>query len=95
MNELRQKHPNIEIVLVLAYLPTEKGGKDEERSCTSTIYPEGLELVPQRFAITYRNRWIVEQSDYLIAYVRSSHGGSYEALKNAKRKGKRIVNLAD
>jgi len=60
-----------------------------------TILPEGLELVPQRYAITHRNRWIVQESDYIIAYVQTSYGGAYEALKYARNKGKQTVNLAE
>ncbi len=33
------------------------------------IYPE-LERVPYRFAISARNKWMVEQSDVVIGYVR-------------------------
>jgi len=95
LNELKRKYAHIEIVLVCAYLTTKKKTKYEMNLYDSTLYPEGLEDVPQRFAITYRNRWMVEQSDCLIAYVRTSYGGAYTALQYAKRKNKRVTNLAD
>jgi len=95
LKELKRKYSHIEIVLVLAYLPTEKMERFETNSYDSTLYPEGLETVPQRFAINCRNRWVAEQSDCLIAYVRESYGGAYESLRYALRKGKQIVNLAD
>lgn len=93
LNEIKRKYPYINIVHVLAYLPIEKTNEYKTSLYSSTIYPNGLEIVPQKFAITYRNRWIVEQSDCLITYVRTSYGGAYKALQYAKRKGKKIVNL--
>lgn len=60
-----------------------------------TIFPEGLELVPRRFAITHRNRWMVDQADYVVAYVDHNYGGAAQTLKYAKGKGtKQILNLA-
>ena len=94
LNELKRKYPQIEIILVLAYLPTEKKPEYETDLYDATLYPEGLETVPKRFAISHRNRWIVQQSDYLITYVRTSYGGAYKALQHAKRTGKQMINLA-
>jgi hypothetical protein len=77
----------------LAYLPTgaDKTGGDGR---FPTLYPEGLEFVPRRFAITRRNRWMVEQSDYVIAYVQTGYGGAYIALEHARQRGVKTVNLA-
>lgn len=59
-----------------------------------SIYPE-LEKVPPRFAISRRNRWIVESSDIIIAYISRSFGGAYQAYRYAKRKKKKIFNIVD
>jgi len=93
LRELQKKYSYISIYRILAYLPTDK---DEYRDgqYEKTIYPEGLELVPQRFAIKFRNRWIVEQTDFVIAYVQLDYGGAYEAVKYAERKKKSIINIA-
>ena len=42
---------------------------DTDISDIETIYPEGLEYTPRRFAISKRTQWMVQQSDYVIAYV--------------------------
>ena len=65
----------------------------ELRIYVSFIYPP-LEKVPLKFAINKRNEWMIDQSDFVIAYVEHSFGGAYQSLKYAYRKGKRIVNLA-
>ena len=56
------------------------------------IYPD-LETCPLRFAITKRNRWIVENSDFIIFYVSHSWGGAYESLEYAKKKRKNFINI--
>ena len=60
----------------------------------STVYPP-LEKVPLKFAIKKRNEWMIDQSDFIIAYVEHSYGGAYQSLNYARRKKKRIVNLAE
>ena len=30
----------------------------------NTLLPEGIENVPPRFAISWRNKWMLERSDY-------------------------------
>ena len=60
----------------------------------SVIYPP-IESVPFKFAINKRNEWMVDQSDFIIAYVCHSYGGAYQSLNYARRRGKQIVNLAE
>ena len=88
--EMKADYP-ISVFRILAYVPGKKYIEDKY----PTILPEGVELVPPRYAITHRNRWIVEASDYVIAYVQTSYGGAYDALKYARHKGKQTVNLAE
>ena len=57
------------------------------------LYPE-LENKPKRYAITYRNRYMVEVADYIIAYVTHDWGGAYATYQHAKKKGKTVFNLA-
>lgn len=42
--------------VVLAYLPVKKNEYD---NFTNTILPEGIETVPKRFAIPWRNKWMI------------------------------------
>ena len=52
--------------VVLAYLPTKKSEYDDY---TNTILPEGIETAPKRFAISYRNKWMIGQSDVVAFFV--------------------------
>ena len=93
LKQLREKYPHIRYYVVLAYMPTEKYEFDTT-DYGETIYPEGLESVPPRFAISKRNQWMVEKSEIVVAYVKYSTGGAAQAKKIAERKGKTIINIA-
>ncbi len=92
LESLKQEYPHIRFAKVLAYLPTVK----EEINTTdysNTVFPEGLENVPPRFAIDKRNRWMVDQADIVVVYVKYSTGGAVKFAELAKRKGKTVINL--
>ena len=88
--ELKKKYPHIKSILVLAYLNREV----DMTYCDETTYPP-LENTPPRYAISKRNEWLVAQADTVIAYVSYSWGGATKTLQFAKRKHKRIINLAE
>ena len=56
----------------------------------STVYPP-LEAVPRRFAITHRNRWMVDVADVVVAYVLHDWGGAATTLRYANQKAKRSI----
>lgn len=88
--ELAQTYP-IHYDVVLAYLPKEN---DPSLDGSHTILPDGLELVLQRFAIDFCNRWILDRSDIAVTYVRYPGGAAkFKAL--AKRKGKMVVEVSE
>ncbi|MBR2885932.1 MAG: hypothetical protein IKB93_14265 [Clostridia bacterium] len=78
--------------VVLAYLPTEKNKYD---NLTNTIYPEGLETVPKRFAISWRNKWMIQQSDFVVTYVTHNFGGAWQFKAMAERQGKMVIELSE
>ena len=86
-----EKPYSITYDVVLAYLPKKT---DPFFEAYYTILPEGIEAVPRRFAIDYRNKWLVEHSDIVITYVERSFGGAAKFKALAKREGKRIVELS-
>ena len=92
LRQLGEKYPHIRYYVVLAYMPTVKDEFDIT-NYSETIYPEGLESVPPRFAISKRNQWMVEKADIVVTYVKYSTGGAAQAKKLAERKGKTIVDI--
>ena len=93
--DLKKQYPNLECCTVLAYMPGIKSEFDVAYEKLETLYPDGLEKVPKRFAIDWRNKWMVQQSDYVISYVRHSFGGAAKYMELAKRKKKIVYNLAN
>lgn len=90
LRKQKKRYPQIELVLVLAYLKT----RQDISYYDSTVYPP-LEAVPRRFAISYRNRWMVESTDVIVAYVLHDWGGAATTLQYAKQKKKPIISFAD
>ncbi len=82
--------PNVILTLVVPYLKSNYSVANYDY----IVYPE-LENIPPKYAISHRNRFMVDKSDLIIAYVNKSYGGAYSMLKYAKLKGKPILNLAD
>lgn len=89
LEDLSQTYP-ITYSVVLAYLPTEKNKYD---NLTNTIYPEGLETVPKRFAISWRNKWMIQQSDIVVTYVTHNFGGAWQFKTVAEQMRKRVIEL--
>ena len=87
-------HNNASLVFITPYLD----GYSQEHNRTLSdlydeiIYPE-IEDKPLRFAIHYRNRWMVDKADILICGVNHKWGGAYKAYCYAKRRGKTIFNV--
>lgn len=77
-------------------MPKEKDEYDNAlKIFDDTIYPN-IENVPPRFAIIKRNEWMVNNSDFLIAYVENRFGGARKTLQYAeKKKNIKIINLVD
>lgn len=91
LENLPQTYP-ITYNIVLAYIPTKKSEYD---SFINTLLPEGIETIPKRFAISYRNKWMVEQSDVVVTYVTHSFGGAAQFKAMAERQGKTVIELSE
>ena len=89
LENLSQTYP-ITYNIVLAYIPTKKSEYDV---FTNTILPEGIETIPKRFAISWRNKWMIQQSDVVVTYVSHSFGGAAKFKEMAERQGKTVIEL--
>ena len=90
-------HRNASLAFVTPYI-TEEYQRNHlteiKKQYHSVIYPE-IENVPKKFAIAYRNRYMVEKADLIICYVKREYGGAFQAIKYAEIKGKTIINIAN
>ena len=90
LKELKAKYPHIRYTVVLAYMPDEH---TKELYGENTLYPDGLETVPKRFAISKRNDWMIQQSGVAVCYVHKITGGAAKFRDKAEKKGLKVINL--
>lgn len=93
LSRIREDHPQIQYYIVLAYMPNTNEGLNDDY-LKHTLVPDGIEGVPKRFAINYRNKWMVEQSDYVITYITHSYGGAAKFARLAEKKNKLCIPLS-
>ena len=91
LTELKKEYP-INVEVVLAYLPDEKNTSSRDYDI-QTIFPEGIERVPKKFAINFRNEWMIKKSDYVVTYVKYSVGGAFKFKEYAEMKKKEVINI--
>lgn len=93
LRELAQEYPQINYTVVLERLPG-KQNEDYPEDYSDTMLPEGIEEVPPRFAISWRNKWMLRQSDYVVTYITHSWGGAAQFAEIAEHQKKPVINLA-
>ena len=100
VGEVKMKYPHIKNYIVLAYRDNyhiEKYDHFCHYYQAETIYMLEYSVHP-KYAIIERNKWMVDNSDYLIAYVNRNYGGAYNTLmytKSTRKNAIEIINLAD
>ncbi len=89
LRQLQQKY-SIRYAVVLAYMP---GEMTEYEDHSDTMLPEGIEEVHPKYAISWRNDWLLRQSNFVIAYIHHNWGGAARYVQKACRQGKTVINL--
>lgn len=92
VKEMKQKHSDISLWLLLPYHPSERPIEATE-GFDGTYYPEGQEFVPKRLAIVKANQAMVNLCDVLIAYAKGP-GNSRNLVEYAHKRGVSVINLA-
>ena len=98
VRNVKKRHPEVTLTRLLAYYRTDR---PEELSpgFDGSLFPDGLESVPKRFAIVQANRWMVHHCDCLIAYDRGYPGNTQAIVKLARAREKeglmRVENLGE
>ena len=93
----KEQHPEASLIFITPYI-TEEYDRNHLRyyraKYDDIFYPE-LEKIPPKFAIVYRNRWMIEKSDLVICGITHDFGGAYKTYLYAKKKKKKIFNITD
>ncbi len=94
--KFKENHPKVKLIFITPYISVKHQIKYDEyqkERFDLIIYPS-LEKVPLRYAISHRNRWIIEQADVIISFITHKNGGAYTMYRLAKRKNKKVYNIA-
>lgn len=83
--EAKKKHPHIKLYRLLPYFPRQREPIESEYY-DGSIYLDGMETVPRRFAIVQANHCMVDRSDYLIANAWQPGSNSLKLVEYARRK---------
>ena len=94
LKELALTYPHIRYAVVLERMPVKQSDLNA-RDFSDTLLPEGIETVPPRFAISWRNKWMIKHSDYVVTYITRSLGGAAQFAELAKKQRKTVINLPD
>ena len=93
VRSMKRANPHLGLVLVLPYLTrqaaTEKAWYESQYD--EILTPAELDGIHPKAAITLRNHWMVDHSDFVIAALRRDYGGAAEAVRYAKNQGKVVV----
>ena len=88
VKRLKQKYPDITLMLVLPYHPAERPTEAPD-GFDGTYHPDGLESTPKRYAIVRANKIMVDTCEWLVCYVRHGAGNSRKLLEYAQRRAAR------
>lgn len=50
---------------------------------------------PYKAAIEKRNRWLAENCDLMIGYIKRESGGAYKCFSYARERGVLLINIAE
>lgn len=92
LKELVLLYPHINYAVVLERMPPKRDEFDT-RDYSDTMLPEGIETVHPRFAISWRNKWMIKQSDYVVTYITHSWGGAAQFAELAEKQKKTVINV--
>ena len=93
LKELVSVYPHINYAVVLERIPPKRDEFDT-RDYSDTMLPEGIETVHPRFAISWRNKWMIKQSNYVVTYITHSWGGAAQFAEIAEKHRLYTINLA-
>jgi len=81
----KKRHPDVTLTLLLPYHPFDRPIRTPP-GFDGTFYPPGMETVPKRAAIVRANRYMVDHSDYLIAYAWHPASNARDLVEYAQRR---------
>ena len=89
LSNIKSENNEIDFKIVLSYLDEKALTNNQD----ATIFPEGLEKVPKRYAISKRNDWLISNSNIAIIYSTNTFSNSFKLSQKAIKKKLTVINL--
>lgn len=95
VRKLKKKYVDIKLILVYPYFTNDINVNKEfyNTNYDSILIPEEFAGAHYKRAIKLRNKWMIDNSEFVISCVNRNFGGAYEAVKYAKKSKKKIFNI--
>ncbi|MDE7194230.1 MAG: DUF1273 domain-containing protein [Oscillospiraceae bacterium] len=98
--KLKEDYPHIRLVMVLPCPPEQQSSRwnDEQKNRYYEILDQAdkVRILSQQYTSSCmldRNRHMVDNSAYLICYLREQHGGTFYTVNYAEQQGIKILRL--
>ena len=93
LSEVSKEYADLNCYVVLACLPQKKQ-KNNFYHDLPTLVPEGIEKVLPRFAIAWRNQWMIQKADYVVVYTQvNPNGKAADFAQKVRKKGKTVIQV--
>ena len=89
LSELSKEYDHISYTIILSRIDEIALNKEQEH----TVFPEELEKVPYRFAISRRNDLLIKRGNIVVAFSKHKASNTYKLITKATKKGMRVINL--
>ena len=95
VRKAKKTYPQIKLICVKPYMTNDINTDRDYYAAMydDVIIPDELAGIHYKAAIKARNRWIVDHSDLVVAYIVREHGGADEAVRYAQREAKSIIQI--
>ena len=95
VRKAKKADPHIKLICVKPYMTNDINTDRDYYAAMydNIIIPDELAGIHYKAAIKARNRWMIDNSDVVIAYTIREHGGAYEARRYAEKKSKNIITI--
>jgi len=97
---LRERYPEIKLRLAIPCENQTKGWKEKDILLYEEIMSQADDVVYTSRTYTsgcmhIRNRYMVDSSDFCVAYMTKASGGTAYTVKYAEKKGVEVINVAE
>lgn len=95
VRKLKTDYKQVKLILVKPYFSNElnTNRKYYELCFDDVIIPDKLMGCHYKSAIQKRNRWMVDESQYVISGIYRDFGGAYQTIQYALRERKNVIDL--